>query len=244
MFVIQAFFFGNQLAFRLILYTSTLLFFSPLIQADSRANTTALSLINKTYLNKTPQLSYKISSTSKGITARPALKGMSTVSISRSSGINHSVQINGEEHFVAASPTTDGKGLIVQTQASNGTSAHLLKVYPVQTSGQSHRYYVKDESSGATFLATTSASASSITVQQTGNKTTDEDCDGGYRVQGKCQPLPAYAGPVIIGVTFTLIAATVIICVRCCKYYQSHSAGSSSFALGFIGEDGGGVGCE
>ncbi|UYM18697.1 hypothetical protein [Endozoicomonas euniceicola] len=178
MFVIQAFFFGNQLAFRLILYISTLLLFSPLIQADSRAKTTALSLINKTYLNQTPQLSYKISSTSKGITATPALKGMSPVSISPSSGINHSIQINGEEHFVTTSPTTEGKGLIVQTQAINGTSAHLLKVSPVQPSGQNHSFYVKDESSGATFLATISATGSEITLQQTGNKITDDNFDG------------------------------------------------------------------
>ena len=178
MFVIQAFFPENQLAFRLILYIGAILFLTSSVRAAPIENTTALSLITKNHLNKTPELSYRISSTSKGITATPVLKGMSPVSISRSSGINHSIQINGEEHFVATSPTTDGKGLIVQTQASNGTSAHLLKVYPVQPSGQNHSFYVKDESSGATFLATISATGSEITLQQTGNKITDDNFDG------------------------------------------------------------------
>ncbi|UYM18701.1 hypothetical protein [Endozoicomonas euniceicola] len=208
MFVIQAFFSGSQPAFSLILYIGAILFLTPSVRAAPIENTTALSLITKNHLNKTPELSYKISSTSKGITATPVLKGMSPVSISRSSGINHSIQINGEEHFVAASPTTDGKGLIVQTQASNGTSAHLLKVYPVQPSGQNHSFYVKDESSGATFLA--NADASGISLQRTGNKTTEGECqshDPIYRV------IDAAAG-ALIG---AIVSFGSYSCLTCCK---------------------------
>ncbi|UYM18696.1 hypothetical protein [Endozoicomonas euniceicola] len=238
MFVIRAFFTANQLVFRLFLYICTLLFFSPLIQADSRAKTTALSLINKTYLNQTPQLSYKISSTSKGITATPVLKGMSPVSISPSSGINHSIQINGEEHFVTASPTTEGKGLIVQTQASNGSSAHLLKVYPVQPSGQNHSFYVKDESSGATFLAITNATGSEISLQQTGNKTTKDDCDDSYKNnRGECFSLPV---GVIIGIIASVATVVgIITCVLC--YFCCRGSGGGTFipSLAFF-ESGGG----
>ena len=238
MFAIRTLFAGSQLVFRL-LYISTVLFFSPLIQADSKENTTTLSLITKTYLNKTPQLSYKIAPTSKGITATPVLKGGSPVFISRDSGINHKIQINGEEHFVTLSTTPEGKNLVVQTQASNGTSAHLLKVYPVRAFSDDKRrsYYVKDESSGATFLATTNANASSLTIQQTGNKTTDDDCVKGYKTKsGKCYAWPEEA---IVGTTFGIaivLIIAIIASIVCCKKCQSGSGGSTFISLGFIGE--------
>ena len=219
MFAIRTLFAGSQLVFRLLLYISAVLFFSPLIQADSKENTTTLSLITKTYLNRTPQLSYKIAPTSKGIIATPVLKGGSSVSISRVSGMSHKIQINGEEHFVTLSTTPEGKGLVVQTQASNGTPARQLKISPSQALMERRSFYVKDESSGATFLATTNATTSSITVQQTGNKTTKDDCDDSYKNnRGECFSLPVAVILGIIASVATVVGITTYaLCYFCCR---------------------------
>ncbi|MET4696507.1 hypothetical protein V5J34_004346 [Endozoicomonas sp. NE35] len=177
---VQPFLSKSQLSScELILCMAIMLLHSSIVRGSSRENTTILSLIAETsQIIKTPQINYKISVTPEGISATPALEHAPSALISRDFPTSHTVQINGKEHTVTISPDTSGSGLIVQTLASEGAPANQLRGYPVGTVKGKSSFYVKDNSSGATFVATTNETGLNLSIQQAGNKTTDEECRG------------------------------------------------------------------